>query len=222
MLLVVELGDGLIDDRDLPHGEFRSSPRGKMPSSKIFAAGKSWRNSVTTAVMPSMASALLLRQAGLSVPARQHARVIRPDHQHHDFGGKALALAVLQPPEDVLRFVGAVGEVRRFKRGEIRIPHRLAGGGAPIARHANPKIRDGVADEQDINPPLLRLLHQPRMNRLVVLATLWHRHYGGVGPRAGRRLVRSDQKLGRGRRSRVRPRRPPEPERMRTPPEPRP
>ena len=78
------------------------------------------------------------------------AGVVRADHHHHGLRLDAIELAVLQPPQDVLRAVTADAEVRGLQRGEVRIPDFLA-----TLLLAAPGVGDGVTDEEHVDIPLL-------------------------------------------------------------------
>lgn len=83
--------------------------------------------------------------------------VVRPNHQHDDFGIQSVQFAMFDAPDDVLRPVAADAEIRRVPRAVGFLPNILA----PAA----PIVRDGIAHEQNLNAARLGLFHKSLMPR---------------------------------------------------------
>ena len=120
---------------------------------------------------------------------REVSRVVRADHQDNGLGLIAVQLAVVEPPEDMLRAICGVAEVEGAKRTarEVLAPLRLAVG--------LPEVRNGIADEHHLrravgehrlalDPLLLEALHPPAVR----IGVLRHgRDRANVGQRHRRR-----------------------------------
>ena len=153
------------------------SLRGKIPVSTIVARGALRRQRSTMAFRPFVTSATL--SAVFPDAAGTLPTLLVPARITITFGIDAIELAVLQPPEDVLRAVGAPAEVARVPAGERRLP---VGEEVRIVGRA-PAPRDRVADEVDVDPPLRPLREQLLVGEARVGVGAGHREIRRPGPR---------------------------------------
>jgi hypothetical protein len=82
------------------------------------------------------------------------ARIVRTDEQHNDFWFDALEFAVFDAPERVLGAVVADAELGGVTRRVIFVPD------IQPALVPKPAGGDGIAEKQQVNAALLRLLHK--------------------------------------------------------------
>ena len=69
--------------------------------------------------------------------------IVGAEHQNDQPGFEAFQLAILHPPQHALGGIAANAEIGGFQRRKSLVPHGFAG--------ARPQIRDGVADEQQVD-----------------------------------------------------------------------
>ncbi len=123
------------------------SLRGNMAVRTIVAAGAFLRHETDDRLQPSS------NVGDLGVVAGLLPDVVGAGEQYDDLRVDAVQLAVLEPPEDVLRAVPAPAEVAGVPAVEGLRP---VGQEVRIVEGA-PAARDGVAEEIDVDAPALRL-----------------------------------------------------------------
>lgn len=104
---------------------------------------------------------------------RVRAGVVGADHDDGELGLNAVDVAVVEPPEDVLGAVAADAEVDGVTRGVGLGPNLFSG---PF-----PALGDGVADEDQVDVPLL----DPLVERFVTLHPAAVARHGGDGVMGG-------------------------------------
>ena len=102
------------------------------------------------------------------------AHVVGAGQQDDHLGIDAIELAVLEPPQDVLRAVRAPAEVGRIPAVEVLLP---VGDEVGVVGRA-PSAHDRIALEIDVDSPLLRLLKKLGVRRHRILIGSWGRLIG--------------------------------------------
>jgi hypothetical protein len=141
----VEPGDGLVDLPDLgPVRMIGLLAPGKDPQEEHAGRGRPGVN-LPDDGLDSFDRAR--RRLGVAL-----ADVVGADHEDHDLRADAVELAVLKAPENVLGPVPGDAEVGRLEGSEVLVPDLAAG--------RPPGVRDGVAEEEDVDTPAAGLLRE--------------------------------------------------------------
>ena len=93
---------------------------------------------------------------------RREEHVVVADHHNNQARFEAFDAAVIEPPQYVLRFIAADADIDRLIISKMLLPCVIEG---PLIERTAPLLGDAVADEKDVDGPLVRLhvAHQFRM-----------------------------------------------------------